>query len=210
MLPQKITDDEVLPAILRGGVDLDAAWYHIHKHWRSIWFKVILSAGGEPDDIDEAYAMACETVFKAAKKGGLAMNTASFRTYFVRCVLNAWLKLKENETRRANLIEKIKAIYPDDDLTLDSNDNGEQAQTEENEKKALVDKLLKQVTERCYKILLTYYFENKNMEFIQKIMGFESLITARKEKYKCMLSIHKFLETHPAFYHRLKELKRHG
>lgn len=211
MSPNKITEEEVLAAILRGDPERGQAWEYVYKNWRNLWYKILLQAGGIPDEIDEAFSIACLSILKSAVRGTLNLHSATFRTYFVQCVVNAWYSLKGKAAKQANVAHRLSMDQTPgiEEVEEQKIGIGEFVFDGEIEKKELVGQLLKQLSQKCHKILLAYYFEEKSMAAISQIMGFANPHTAQKEKYKCLLKIHAFLKKQPAFHERLKDLKRY-
>lgn len=213
MKTAEMTEEDVLPALIEGGEARNRAFEHMHAQWRPLWYKMASTAGATPDEIDEAFATACLSVLKAVSNKSLTrMHTATFRTYFVRCVINAVIGLKRESGRQKKIVAYLKSMYENDLSAFEAAtiDRGDQLLKAEQEKQALIRKLLDQVTLRCREILTAYYFEELKMEHVAVKMGFGTAVTARKEKSKCLKRIHEFLAAHPAFYERLKELLPHG
>jgi RNA polymerase sigma factor (sigma-70 family) len=111
--------------------------------------------------------------------------TVKLGTYLLAIAKNKWLAE----------LRKRKKISPQD---IDENiTNGNPSSLEElvtEEKVEFVRNALNMLQPICKKLLLLYYFEEKNMREIAKILNLANADVAKSKKYQCKKSLEELLK----------------
>jgi RNA polymerase sigma factor (sigma-70 family) len=155
----------------------------IYLRYQKMIFHYVRQNGGSELDADDILQ---ETIIVLWQK----VNSEQFQlssklsTYLMAIAKNKWLS--EMRKHRKIVTEDIPMHFGNHNPTsLDT--------LISNEKIELVRKTLEMIPEICKKILLLYYFEEKSMEEIARILRFANTDVAKSKKYQCKKSLEEIL-----------------
>lgn len=183
------TDDELIEAIVAGGPQRQAAIRFLYNRGnlrhRVIQF-VKANSGNEQDGQDMFHEGII--VLDRNLRTGKFRGESSLDGYLYSICRFQWM----NQIRKNTRVD-----LQEDNTQLDETvtDNPESLSMDA-EKKAILERVLTQLGERCQKILSLWKL-NYSMQEIADQLGFSSAAMATKNKYKCHKSLLKFLEEHP-------------
>jgi len=112
--------------------------------------------------------------------------TCTLKTYIYSIVRNLWLKALSK--RKSNIsitdYEKYYKIAVEEEKIDDQKDQ---------KLDAILD-AIKQLGDKCKKILTSFYFEKKKMTVIAEELGYTNAANAKNQKYKCMQQLKKMVK----------------
>lgn len=143
----------------------------------------IMSHGGSRDDVDDLLQEAIIVLWQKVSSGRFEL-TAKLSTFILSVVKNKWLAelRKRNRLTGDELLEQIP----------DGNPAGLEKLISK-EKMELVHNALEQISETCKKLLLLFYFEERSMDDIAKILELANMNVAKSKKYQCKKALEKIL-----------------
>ncbi len=190
-------DDQIIKAIKSGGAGRQRAIRFLYKTNASVMQKVIQyvrnNSGNEQDGQDmfhEGIIVLDRNIRQDKFRG-----ESSLSGYLFSICRLLWM----NQIRK-----KSKTELRDDPMTMDQTEKiNPESLSMADEKKAILNKVLQQLGERCQKILELWKLSYSMQEIAEK-MGFSSAAMATKNKYKCHKSLLKYLKEHPQLMEYLK------
>lgn len=148
-------------------------------------FSYILAHHGSRDDAEDVLQDALIILWERVRAGRFE-HRARLSTFILGVVKNLWLRVLA-ERRREPLLAKDE----DPPATDETADNT----FVRNEETDLVRKAMALLEETCRSILLLYYWEEKSMDDIARIMGFANADTAKSKKYQCKKALERHLKS---------------
>jgi len=155
----------------------------LFMRYKKLIFSHIQSHGGSEADAEDMLQEAIIVLWQKASSGAFEL-TAKPGTYLLAVAKNMWM---------AEMRKKKRLV--DSEEVQDFND-GEESILDElvsEEKIGQVRRALDIVPELCKKVLLLYYFEERSMEDISKLLGFANSNVAKSKKYQCMKALEAIL-----------------
>jgi RNA polymerase sigma factor (sigma-70 family) len=104
--------------------------------------------------------------------------TSTIKTYLTGIALNLIKTHIRSEIKQDKLQKEIIYLGHDD---IDPNEL-----EKKEERFGKIDKVLKEIGDKCKQILQLYYLEKKSMKEIAGIMNYTSVTSAKTQKYKCL------------------------
>ena len=148
--------------------------YHDHygmvKHF-------VLKNNGSDDDAGDVFQDGLVIVYEKLNTPGFALS-CSLKTFLYAVCRNIWLnKLRINSRIPASVkdFETLHEVPDYDEEGIISQQNFTR-----------VEKALKQLGERCQKLLESYYFLKLSMKQIAESMEYTNEDNAKNQKYKCL------------------------
>ncbi len=190
-------DEAIIQAIKTGGANRQRAIRFLYKTNTELMRKVIgyikNNSGNEQDGQDmfhEGIIVLDRNIRNDKFRGESSLNGYLFSI----CRL-LWM----NQIRK-----KGKTDLRDDPMTMDQPELADPEKISlAEEKKAILEKVLGQLGERCKQILELWKLSYSMQEIADKL-GFSSAAMATKNKYKCHKSLMNFLKGHPQIMDLLK------
>ncbi len=192
-MSQNKADNDWIKAIQGDKVVREEALSFFFKHasLRRTIFEYVCSNEGSDADAQDVFQDTL-ILFDRSIRAGKFEGKSSLFTYFIGIAKWRWLALKKqnSKTTTTNDFKEIEIQSVD-------------YQYFENEKKEILEAVLRQIGERC-KTLLTYYKLSYSMEEIAQQYGLSSAEMAKKETYRCREKLKNYLNQHPQLIQNLR------
>ena len=144
----------------------------------------VLKNGGDKNDAEDIIQETIIVLWQKVNSDSLQL-TVKLGTYLLAIAKNKWMA--ELRKRR-----KISPQYISENI---SNGNPSSLDDLVNEEKIeYVRKALEMLQPICKKLLLLYYFEEKNMKEIAKILNLANADVAKSKKYQCKKNLEEILQ----------------
>ena len=141
--------------------------------------KMIYQHGGTRDDAKDVYQEALMVLHRKAKDEAFSLSAAA-ETYLYSVSRFLWM----DELRKRG---KLPTVRKDEELDQACEQEvGEYLIKEEKFK--LAEKAIALLGEKCRQVLQLFYVEEKSMQEIAALLGYNSENTAKTQKYKCLES----------------------
>ncbi|MEO6883927.1 MAG: sigma-70 family RNA polymerase sigma factor [Bacteroidia bacterium] len=134
--------------------------------------KFILNNSGSENDAMDIFQETMIVLLKNISEENFQL-TASLSTYTCAISRNLWLKDLRN-TKHFRNTQSLDFVSETDFIT-----------SQDEEQKPL-DKLMKQISEHCQKLINRIFFQNKKISEIEKEFNYSNTHTAQNQKYKCL------------------------
>jgi len=168
-------DDKKIVQLLREG-KRSKAFLKLYKGYPSVE-KLILSKGGSKEDAKDIFQDALFIFYQKAKDHQFQL-TAAISTYLYSVCRFLW----KDELKKRN-----KKEFTTIDIELKDNDRDELKEIIEKESKfQLIEDVLKQIGEKCLKLLSMFYYNSLSMKDIANKLAFKTENVAKNQKYKCL------------------------
>ncbi len=151
--------------------------------YRRVVFSQIKKMGGGEKDAEDMLQEAIIVLWQKAISENFRM-TAKISTYLVAVAKNKWLA--ESRKRR-----RFADNEPEKEITDGSPDSLESMIGEE--QAAMVQRALNEIQALCKQLLTLFYFEQRSMEEIARILHFANTNVAKSKKYQCKKALEKML-----------------
>lgn len=141
--------------------------------------KYIKSNGGDDADADDVLQEAIIVLWQKVCSGNFEL-TSKLGTYIMAIVKNKWMAEKRKRAR-----------VPGTDLASEPSD-GQPSSLDGiilEEQTAQVQKALDTINPLCKELLMLFYFEERNMQDIARILGFANTDVVKSKKYQCKKSL---------------------
>ncbi|MFQ5652786.1 MAG: RNA polymerase sigma factor [bacterium] len=135
--------------------------------------------GGDANDADDLLQEAIIVLWQNVCSGRFELK-AKLSTYVLGVVKNKWMA----ERRR-------RSKFSDGELPEDTSDGTPSFLDSviDSEKVALVQQALDELNPPCRELLLLFYFEERTLKDIARIMGFANTDVVKSKKYQCKKSL---------------------
>ena len=144
----------------------------------------IKSHGGDDFDAEDMLQEAIIVLWQNVNNGKFDLSS-KLNTYIVAVAKNKW---------RAELRKRNKTSNVDiSDNTIDPDDNQLEILLSE-EKENNVRDALNMIKPICKQLLMMFYFEEKNIEEITKILEFSNTNVTKSKKYQCKKSLESVMQ----------------
>ncbi|MBN2480984.1 MAG: sigma-70 family RNA polymerase sigma factor [Bacteroidales bacterium] len=188
------SDNEIIKAI-ESGKDRDVLKYLYKIHFPKVK-KYIMNHSGDSDTAFDVFQDSIVVFYKYVKekKFDTAYETGAF---IFTVSKNIWLNKVQKDKRNVALPEY--AEFRDDGQSI-----MDQLITREREK--MVSDILRQLGEKCEKLLqYSIFYRLRNAEICER-MGFSTENAVKTRKYKCMQKLISIVEKSPSLKKALQEL----
>ncbi|NOQ97581.1 MAG: sigma-70 family RNA polymerase sigma factor [Calditrichae bacterium] len=144
----------------------------------------VLKNGGDKNDAEDIIQETIIVLWQKVNSDSLQL-TVKLGTYLLAIAKNKWMAE----------LRKRRKISPQDISENISNGNPSSLDNLVNEEKIeYVRKALEMLQPICKKLLLLYYFEEKNMKEIAKILNLANADVAKSKKYQCKKNLEEILQ----------------
>jgi RNA polymerase sigma factor (sigma-70 family) len=148
--------------------------------------KFITKNSGTIDDAKDIFQDTLLVLIEKLRADNFEL-TASLKTYIIAISKNLWLKKLRYQSYywQTEFSETLSNKFSSE-ISLSINDE-----------KSYWEKLqtyLSKITAHCNRLLQSMFFENKNIETIQKEYGYSSRHNAQNQKHKCIEQVRKVKE----------------
>ena len=144
----------------------------------------VLKNGGDKNDAEDIIQETIIVLWQKVNSDSLQL-TVKLGTYLLAIAKNKWMAE----------LRKRRKISPQDISENISNGNPSSLDNLVNEEKIeYVRKALEMLQPICKKLLLLYYFEEKNMKEIAKILNLATADVAKSKKYQCKKNLEEILQ----------------
>lgn len=156
----------------------------IFLKYQGMVFNYVLKHGGKETDAEDILQEAIIVLWQKVNAGNFQL-TSRLGTYLMGIAKNKWLAQ----------LRKDKRLTSDDNREDPVDDNPsslERLLTDEKIK--LVRRALEVIQPLCKKLLILFYFEEKNMNDIAKIMNFANTDVVKSKKYQCKKALEEVIQ----------------
>ncbi len=168
------TDGAILEMLQRGD---ERGLVLLYKQCRNPVRNYVLRNSGTQDDAEDLLQEAVVILWERIRSGSYE-HAAKLETFVVAVAKNIWLR---------RLARKRREI-PGDPIAFDALADGDRSPLEDlmqDEETARLASSLKSLGDPCRTLLLLYYYEERSMEEIARMMGFANADTVKSKKYQC-------------------------
>ncbi|MDB5281532.1 MAG: sigma-70 family polymerase sigma factor [Bacteroidota bacterium] len=144
------------------------------SHYKMVEYFILKNSGSQ-DDAQDVFQDAMIVIFDKSRDTGFAL-TCSLKTYIYSVVRNIWLKKLRGSKGHVN------ASDFEEYLNVQVDDEPEEDVAQMQKMKAAIENL----GENCRKILVLFYYQQKNMMQIAAELGYTNPDNAKNQKYKCL------------------------
>lgn len=151
--------------------------------YKKMIFSYVQSHGGNEQDAEDLLQEAIVVFWQKVCSGKFEL-TSKIGTYLLAVVKNKWYA----EIRKRNK-------FADAEISEEVND-GEDSQLEIvifEEKQQMVRQALEEIDPSCKQLLYYFYFEQRNLEDITRIMKFANSNVTKSKKYQCKKALETIL-----------------
>jgi RNA polymerase sigma factor (sigma-70 family) len=156
----------------------------IFLKYQGMVLNYVLKHGGKETDAEDILQEAIIVLWQKVNAGNFQL-TSRLGTYLMGIAKNKWLAQ----------LRKDKRLTSDDNREDPVDDNPsslERLLTDEKIK--LVRRALEVIQPLCKKLLMLFYFEEKNMNDIAKIMNFANTDVVKSKKYQCKKALEEVIQ----------------
>lgn len=146
----------------------------------------ITTHGGNQDDAEDMLQEAIIVLWQKVCSGEFVLNV-KLGTYLMAVAKNKWL---------AEMRRRQRLVVHDTDLDCPDNQINSLDELIDEERKEQFQKAFELIQPVCQKLLKLYYFEERSMSDIARILNFANADTAKAKKYQCMKALEKILGQH--------------
>lgn len=174
--------------------DRQEAMLYLYKSMYDKVRRYILNNSGTSADVDDVFQDSVLALYKLASNGKLEAQI-KIAPYFFTICKNHWLKELQKRKKSTQLTashENIVDANTQEDILID------------NQRKELLDHLIKQFGTTCYEILRYYYYDRRRMKEIASLLLLSNEQAAKDKKASCMKKLRKLIKDNPHFLELLK------
>lgn len=130
------------------------------------------------EEAEDIYQDSCLALFLNIKKGKLVSLTSSLSTYFAKICIFQTLKKKRDIIPTVNLDDihynpsKLEFLLEEQNFSV--------------KQQEIMEYIVTHLPEPCDKILWSYYYDNRCMSDIAKIVGFKNADSVKAKKSQCI------------------------
>jgi RNA polymerase sigma factor (sigma-70 family) len=192
---ETFADADLITSLMNNTGTDAAIRFLYYQHFEFLSRYVLNNSGNEQDaeDIFQEVVVAFINLVRAGKFRG----ESSIKTFLFSLNKNIWLNELKRKGRALAREEKYEKVHQQQDMGVDI--KMELRQTKD-DLMVVIDKL----GENCKKILLLYYFENKNMKEILETLPYENEQVVRNKKSKCLKKLETIIAANQALFQQLK------
>ncbi len=174
--------------------EVDRALRHLTKQQGPMIEKFVLKNSGSKSDAEDLFQDGLIALYKLARNKRLNEET-NIEAYLYSICRNLWYK--ELKKRRMNVdISDIHQVVDTEDIVL--------YRLLSDEKKTIIQNLLKILGEKCQRILNYFYYDKLRMKKIMDLMNFANEQVVKNQKSLCMKKLRSTIMEHPSYASILK------
>lgn len=156
----------------------------LYQEYFSMISRFVTNNSGQTEDAEDLFQDTMVVLIEKLRQDNFVL-TASLKTYIMAIAKNLWLKRLRSPQKTVEFSELLEQQYFEEiNLAIEA-------------EKTYWDKLqnyLHQITEHCKGLIHDMFFQQKQIEQIQKEYGYTSKQNAQNQKYKCVEQIRKVKE----------------
>ncbi len=156
----------------------------IYTKYEKQVFSYIKYKGGTEEDAKDMLQEAIIVLWQKVNSGDFNLS-AQLSTFLIAVAKNQWRKELRKKSKMSN--EQISENKSDENP-------GQLDTLLIQEKSDLVQKAFELIKPLCKKLLLLFYFEERNLEDITKILKFSNSNVTKSKKYQCKKSLELVLQ----------------
>ncbi len=194
--------DHELLQVIREGRNLDPVLQFMYAQYYDLLKIHIIQNGGNEADAEDIFQEVLVSFIEIVKAGKFR-GDSSIKTFLFSLNRNIWLNELKKRGRaqvRELKYEKARDTEEADTATLIAG----------RESRKQVMELVERLGEGCRKILVAFYYEDKNMKEILETTDFENEQVVRNKKYKCLKQLEQILNADPNLAKTLKTALLYG
>lgn len=194
--------DHELLQVIREGRHLDPVLQFMYAQYYDLLKIHISQNGGNEADAEDIFQEVLVSFIEIVKAGKFR-GDSSIKTFLFSLNRNIWLNELKKRGRaqvRELKYEKARDTEEADTATLIAG----------RESRKQVMDLVERLGEGCRKILVAFYYEDKNMKEILETTDFENEQVVRNKKYKCLKQLEQILNADPNLAKTLKTALQYG
>jgi len=194
--------DHELLQVIREGRNLDPVLQFMYAQYYDLLKIHIIQNGGNEADAEDIFQEVLVSFIEIIKAGKFR-GDSSIKTFLFSLNRNIWLNELKKRGRaqvRELKYEKARDTEEADTATLIAG----------RESRKQVMELVERLGEGCRKILVAFYYEDKNMKEILETTDFENEQVVRNKKYKCLKQLEQILNADPNLAKTLKTALQYG
>jgi len=178
-----LSDQQVINAIRDGS---DSALKHLYERNLRMIRKYIMENSGTESEASEILQDALVIFWEKVRSGDFVLQS-KISTYLFSVVKNKWLQ---------ELGRKKRFTVIDEEQINTSDGPDQQDRIEEQELIDIVKFHMDQLSPLCKKILLLYYYEDRSMAEISKMLNLANENVAKSKKYQCKKELEQLVKAH--------------
>jgi RNA polymerase sigma factor (sigma-70 family) len=182
MLNSKLSDEQQLIERIR--INDRAVLGEIFVRYEKMFYSYIQKHGGNEADAEDILQEAIIVLWQNVNTGKFTL-TSRLGTYLMGIGKNKWL---------VEIRKRKRVVYKEYDNHLADNNPSSLEKLLTEEKIQLVRKALDAIQPLCKNLLLLFYFEEKSMDQIAKIMNFANTDVVKSKKYQCKKALEECLQ----------------
>ncbi|MFQ5605801.1 MAG: RNA polymerase sigma factor [bacterium] len=158
----------------------------LFTRYQKLIFNYVTAHGGDQTDAEDVLQEAIIVLWQNVCSGRFEVKS-KLSTYLLAVAKNKW----RSELRRKKKLsgESLSSELPDGNPTsLQTVIKSEQLK--------IIRDALNAINPLCKELLMLYYFEERKLKDIAKILGFANEDVAKSKKYQCKKSLEKILKKH--------------
>ena len=176
----KYTDKEIVEMLQSSNPKMeDAALVFLHQQVYQMTTQFVLKFKGTLEDGEDVLQEALIAFFKLARTHKLP-DKLNAEAYLFTICKNKWYRKLRKKPEQVELSESFSSVSIED-VRIKT--------ILEDEQTYLLKILQNQLGEACYSLLVFFYYENRKMKEIAKLMSFGSEQVAKNKKSKCMTKL---------------------
>ena len=172
----KYSDQQIVDAISLAK-DRERILTYLYKTHLPVIERVVKRSGGATEDAHDVFQEALLVFYKKAMTGEFQIPQYNIKNFLIGVTKNMWIsrvrKIVRAKEKEATITEQY---YSYDEVNMP---------IEAEEKRLLIDELLKSVGEKCYQLLKKTIYHGLSMKEISKELGYSSEDTAKTIHYRC-------------------------
>ncbi len=182
LIPIYQTDEAIIEGIRNYEEAASSIAYEKHKDY---CLRFMTGMYDDEETIKDIYHDALLVLFENIRHKNLVLERTSIQTYLNSICRNQVLvRFKSSKKLRFISNDEMEAKY-DEKITDWLEDLGD---VNSERMKAIVEELKKMKEDggKCYELLMLFYFEARNQDFIAKKLDYKNAKHAKNQKYRCL------------------------
>ncbi len=141
--------------------------------------------GGNSNDAQDLLQEAIITLWQNINAGRFELS-AKVSTYLFAIARNKWMAESRRQKKYDHNVKNIEEKANEDNTLNELIDD---------EERNMINEALEHLESPCKELLLLFYFEERKMADISKILNFANSDVAKAKKYQCKKALQKLLQT---------------
>ncbi len=194
---RKFPDAEIVSNLRTGDLMDDSIRSLYRDHYEKLT-RYILANNGSQQDAEDIFQETMVSFIELVQKDKFR-GESSIGTFLYSMNRHAWLNEIKRKGRAMIREEKFEKRSDHDDRDILS-------EITEREEKQEIARLVASLGDTCKKILVLFYYENRNMKEILEVTDYDNEQVVRNKKYKCLKQLEQMLNEKPRLKQTLKNL----